>query len=181
MSVRLRIRHAVIVGISLVATLAACGGAASVAPTDATVPGPSTASVPSGSTLAGAPSSGPSGAACSILTMDAVSQATGFSVTQTNGTDAICYYQNADQSRYLIVTLFSSQADMVTVLQIEPGGEHVTGLGDDAFWVASAGILFVRKVDHGLELLDPDSSFGAGGAASRDALVTLARAALPNV
>ena len=70
---------------------------------------------------------------------------------------------------------------MATVLQIEPGSEHVTGLGDDAFWVASAGILFVRKGDHALEFLDPDSSFGAGGAASRDALVTLARSALASV
>jgi hypothetical protein len=96
-------------------------------------------------------------------------------------TPECCYYQNADQSRYLIVTLFSSQADMATIVQIEPGGEHVSGLGDDAFWVSSAGILFVRKGDHGLELLDPDSSFGAGGTASRDALVALARAALPNV
>ena len=181
MSTRLRIHQAAIVGISLVATLAACGGAASVAPTHATTAGPSTASGPTGNTPTGAPSSGASGGACSILTMDAVSQATGFSVTQTNGTGAICYYQNADQSQYLIVTLYSSQADMATVLQIEPGSEHVSGLGDDAFWVASAGILFVRKGDHGLELLDPDSSFGAGGAASRDALVTLARAALPSV
>jgi hypothetical protein len=171
-------------GLTLV--LGACGaaatsGAASGASTGAARPGSSTASVPSGSTPAGAPSSGPAGAACSILTMDTVSHATGFAVTQTNGTDAICYYQNADQSQYLIVTLFSSQADMATILQIEPSGEHVTGVGDDAFWVASAGILFVRKGDHGLELLDPDSSFGAGGAASRDALVALARAALPSV
>jgi hypothetical protein len=150
-------------GLTLV--LGACGGAASVAPTQATTAGPSTASGPTGITPTGAPSSGASGGACSIFTMDAVSQATGFSVTQTNGTDAICYYQSADQSQYLIVTLYSSQADMATVLQIEPGGEHVSGLGDDAFWVASAGILFVRKGDHALELLDPDSSFGAGGAA----------------
>jgi hypothetical protein len=47
--------------------------------------------------------------------------------------------------------------------------------------VASAGILYVRKGDHAIELLDPDASFGAGGAASRDALVALARAALPSV
>lgn len=181
MSTILRIRRAAIVGISLVATLAACGGAASGAPTHAATANPSTASGPTGTTSTGAPSSGASGAACSVLTMDAVSQATGFPVTQTNGTDAICYYQNADQSRYLIVTLFSSQADMATILQIEPGGEHVSGLGDDAFWVASAGILFVREGDRALELLDPDSSFGAGGAASRDALVTLARAALPSI
>lgn len=181
MSTRLRIHQAAIVAISMVATLAACGGAASVAPTQATTAGPSTTSGPTGITPTAAPSSGASDGACSILSMDAVSQATGFSVTQTNGTGAICYYQSADQSHYLIVTLFSSQADMATVLQIEPGSEHVSGLGDDAFWVASAGILFVRKGDRALELLDPDSSFGAGGAASRDALVTLARAALPSI
>ncbi len=181
MTTRLRIGQAAVVGVALVMTLAACGGASSATPSHAITSGPATASAPVASGTTEASSPGASGAACTILTMDAVSQATGFTVTQTNGTDAICYYQNADQSQYLIVTLFSSQADMATVLQIEPGSEHVSGLGDDAFWVASAGILFVRKGDHGLELLDPDSSFGAGGTASRDALVTLARAALPSV
>ena len=177
----LRIHQAAVVSISLAATLAACGGAASVAPSHATTPGPSTASGPTGNTPTGTPSSGASGGACTILDKAAVGQATGFAVTQTSGTDTICYYQNADQSRYLIVTLYSNQADMATVLQIEPGGEHIAGLGDDAFWVAAAGIVFVRKGDHAIELLDPDASFGAGGAASRDALVALARAALPSV
>jgi hypothetical protein len=59
--------------------------------------------------------------------------------------------------------------------------EHVSGLGDDAFWVAAAGILFVRKGDHAIELLEPAFSLGAGGSASRDAMVTLAHLALPKL
>ena len=176
---------------SLALLLGACGAAATPgtagtpsgasAATPNVQPTPSPALGPTGTTPTEVQSSGASGGACSIFTMDAVSKATGFTVTQTNGTDAICYYQSSDQSHYLNVLLYSSQADMATILQIEPGSEHVSGLGDDAFWIESAGILFVRKGDHGLELLDPDSSFAAGGAASRDALVTLARAALPSI
>ena len=162
----------------LVLVLSACGSAATPAP--ATLPTGASAATPKAQ-LTAAAASGASGGACTILDKAAVSQATGFAVSQTSGTDTICYYQNADQSQYLIVTLYGNQADMATVLQIEPSGEHIAGLGDDAFWIASGGILFVRKGDHAIELLDPDASFGAGGAASRDALVTLARAALPSV
>ena len=37
------------------------------------------------------------------------------------------------------------------------------------------------KGDHAIELLEPAFSFGAGGSASRDAMVTLARTALPKL
>jgi len=176
-----------IAGISLM--LVACSAGAPTTPgpggASAAPPRPvSTAAaavVPTSNAPAPAASSVASGGACTILDKAAVSHATGFTVTQTNGTDAICYYQSADQSQYLVVTLYGNQADMATIMEIEPGGDHVAGLGDDAFWVASGGILFVRKGDHAIELLDPDASAGTGGTKSRDALVALARDALPNV
>jgi hypothetical protein len=65
---------------------------------------------------------------------------------------------------------------------IEDGSEHIAGLGDDAFWAGAGGILFVRKGDHGVEFQDPDFVFTPDtNSAPRDALVTLARAALPNL
>ncbi len=70
---------------------------------------------------------------------------------------------------------------MATILQIEPGSEHIAGLGDDAFWVAQAGILFARKGDHGVEFADPDLATDPTNTATRDALVALARTALPNI
>ena len=89
--------------------------------------------------------------------------------------------QNADPSNYVVIQLYGSQADMAPMLQVEAGSEHIPGLGDDAFWAAVGGILFVRKGDHGMEILDPAFSFGAGGTAARDAMITLARTALASL
>jgi hypothetical protein len=68
------------------------------------------------------------------------------------------------------------------MLQIETGAEHIAGLGDDAFWVPVAGILFVRKGDHGIEISDSEGALTADIAAARQAaLVALARTALPKL
>jgi hypothetical protein len=162
--------------------LGACSTASAPAPSAAVTPGTAPASVPASTGPAGPPSSGgSSGAACTIVTADAVSQATGFPVKTESGTGAICFFQNADLSKYLTVQLYGSQAEMGTILQIESGSEHIAGLGDDAFWTPTAGILFVRKGDHGIEFLDPDLGASPTDTASRDALVTLARTALPKL
>jgi hypothetical protein len=71
---------------------------------------------------------------------------------------------------------------MALMLEAEPGGEHIAGLGDDAFWSPLGGLLFVRKGDHGMTFIDPD--LGASSltdTSGRDALVTLAQTALPNL
>lgn len=176
----LRRGGAACVGIALAALFAACSGSTLGTPSAAAQPPAASASTV-GSTDAPASSTGDTDASCTIVTSDAVAQAVGFAIATTSGAGGICYYQNADPSKYLMVQLFATQADMSLMLQIEPGNEHVAGLGDDAFWVAVGGILFVRKGDRGIEFLDPDSSFGAGGSASRDALVTLARTAVPKL
>ena len=186
LSLRPRVGSA-IAALSIAAILAGCSGSAA-----ATSPGASTRSAaPSigavgAATAPPAPSApseaagGPVGA-CTILTNDAVGKATGFTVAGTSGTDSICFYQSADKSKYLSVKLDRSQADMASMLQIEAGSDHVAGLGDDAFWTGT-GLLFARKGDHAIELLDPDmAGVGPAGDAFRDALVTLARSALPNV
>ena len=123
-----------------------------------------------------------SAAACRIVSPAAVGAATGFTVANASGTDTICIFQNADTSAYLSVSLFGNQAAMASMMQIEPGSAHIDGLGDDAFWVFSAGLLFVRQGDHGLEFLDPDlAASGPTDNVSRDALIVLARTALPNL
>jgi hypothetical protein len=140
------------------------GGAA--APTDAAAP------------LSG----GDTSAACSIVTSSAVSTATGFAVAKSSGAAGICTFQNADSSQYLTVQVYGSQADMAVMLEAEPGGEHVAGLGDDAFWSQLGGLLFVRKGDHAMAFLDPDlGSSSSTDTSGRDALVALARTALPNL
>jgi hypothetical protein len=136
-----------------------------------------------GATAAAAPvSGGDTSASCSIVTSSAVSTATGFAVAKSVVTPGQCIFQNADSSQYLTVLIYGSQADMAVMLEAEPGGEHIAGLGDDAFWAQLGGLLFVRKGDHGMAFMDPDlGASSASDTSGRDALVTLARTALPNL
>lgn len=196
MSTRPRKPIVAIAGIALATLLAACSGSASSAPSTTTttpstaIAAPSSANqvpaTPAGSapavvpTDAPAASGGDTDAACTIVSYEDVAKATGFSIATTSGAGSICYFQNADVSQFLVVQLFGSQADMALMTQIEPGSEHIDGLGDDAFWAAAGGILFVRKGDHGVEFIDTGFSF-AGGTAARDAMVTLARTAVPKL
>ena len=176
MVITLRPRSALLVaGITLV--LAACSGSSATAP--ATLVAPTGAVAAPSAPARSAP--GQAAGACSIVTNDAVGQAGGFPVAASSGTDSICVFQNADKSKSLTVKLDRSQAEMALMLQIEPASEHIANLGDDAFWTGT-GLLFVRKGDHALELLDADlAGVGPAAATFRDAMVALARTALPNV
>lgn len=170
----------------LTAGLALLLGACSASSAPAATQAPAGASTPAAATAAATqvnaapPTAGTaSGKACTIFTFDAVATAVGFAINATSGTDSICFYQNADVSKYLAVTLYDSQAGMAQMLQIETGSEHIAGLGDDAFWVSFAGILFVRVGDHGIELIDAEAVFDTSGSTSvRDALVTLVKSGL---
>ena len=150
--------HFALLGIALAALLAACSGGSATTPSPLASTGstPSQAapsSAPVASTAAGG--AGDAGDACKIVSADTVSQAFGFATTPV-GTPTICYFQNSDSSKYLVISLFANQADMGQMLQIEAGSTHVPSLGTDAFWAPSGGILFVRKGDKGFELFDPD-------------------------
>ena len=172
--------------VSLALVLGACGSGGTAAPASvAPIANPTADPTVAGATpitATTAPGAGSDAAgACSIVTSGAVSTASGFSVDAASGTDSICMFQNADKSKYLSLKWDRSQAEMSMMLQIEPGSDHIAGLGDDAFW-SPTGLLFVRKGDHALELLDPDmADIASGGTTFRDAMVALARAALPNV
>jgi hypothetical protein len=111
-----------------------------------------------------------------------VGTAGGFSVASYSGGGGTCIFQNSDRSKYLSVQLFTSRAAMATNLGLESSSEHIAGLGDDAFWTSGMGGLFVRKGDRGTEFTDPDFALSsATDTAPRDAMVTLARTALPNL
>lgn len=135
-----------------------------------------------GATDAAGAGTGSTDPSCALVTSDAVATAGGFTVAGHSGGGGTCIFQNSDRSKYLSVQLFKSQAEMATDLQLESSAEHVAGLGDDAFWSSGAGVLFVRKGDRGFALSDPDFALSADtDTAPRDALVTLARTALPNL
>jgi len=188
MITRLQGGRAAIVSLSMAALLGACsGGAAStpgaaastgstpsqVAPTSVAASTAPAASVATGGT-------GGAADACKIVSTDAVSAAVGFPATP-DGTTTICYFQNSDKSKYLVISLFGSEADMGQMLQIESGSKHIDGLGTDAFWAASGGIMFVRQGDKGFEFFDPDFIPATLDTPVPDALITLAKLVLPNL
>ncbi len=168
------------IGVAVV--LGACSGSSPAVPAGGASQQPAGASQGAAASSAPVAGSGGSDSCASVVTKDAVSQATGFPIATTSGAAGICYFQAADVSKYLIVWVFNSQEAMGPMLQIESGSEHIADLGDDAFWAGAAGILFVRKGDHGVEFQDPDFVFTPDtNTGPRDALVTLARTALPNL
>ena len=120
--------------------------------------------------------------ACALVTKDEVATAAGFSIATALGAGGTCIYQNTDPSKLMGVVLFTGQAGMGSMLQMEGSGAHIAGLGDDAFWIGAAGILFVRKADRGIEFYSPSYTFTADtDTGPRDLMVTLAKSALPNL
>lgn len=71
---------------------------------------------------------------------------------------------------------------MALPLALEGGGEHIDGLGDDAYWLPS-GTLFVRRGDRGFTLtgLGLDPADPSATAALKAALIGLSKIALVNL
>jgi hypothetical protein len=173
---------AVTIGAALL--LGACSGSSPAAPPVAGQQAPpATSQDPNAGAAAPTAAGAGDGDNCtSVVTKDAVGVAAGFPIATVAGAAGICYFQNTDPSKYMVVWVFANQDAMAAMLQIEAGSEHIDGLGDDAFWAGAGGILFVRKGDKGVEFQDPDFVFTADtNTAPRDAMVTLARTALPNL
>lgn len=192
MSINIAHGRAAILTISLTAVLVACSGSTAGAPSIAAPPasGSAAAAAPTSMSVAGATdaaapvSGGGASSACSIVTTAAVSTATGFArfVPNSLGAAGQCVFVDADTGQHLTVTVYGSQTDMAVMLEAEPRGEHIAGLGDDAFWSPLGQLLFVRKGDRGISFMDSDLGTGSlNDTARRDALVILARTALPNL
>ena len=183
MITRLRSGQAAIASIVLATLVGACSGgpASTQGAAASTGSAPSQAAASSAPTAStGAGGAGNSADACKIVSADVVGQAVDYPPTP-DGTTTICYFQNTDKSKYLVISLFASQADMGQMLQIEPGSTHVPNLGTDAFWAPSGGILFVRNGDKGFELFDPDFIPAALADPVPAKLTTLAQAVLANL
>jgi hypothetical protein len=185
MTTRLGFRNTLL---ALAATLffAACsGGAAPTAVSTPAAAAPATAAASGAApTQAAAAStadggSAPDEAACALVTKDEVATAAGFSIATVVGGGGTCFFQSAEPGQYFSVQLFTDQAGMATWLQLESSGLHVADLGDDAFWLGTTGMMFVRKGDRAFLLLDPAWTFTpATDTAHLDSMTVLARAAL---
>ena len=172
---------AAIIAVAVLGAGSGCGPLAGPAsPAAAPVPAVSGAPpTPGGSGATGSDQGSASGAldACAIVTADDVSTAVGAAVKQTSaGPAPFCAYANADVTVQLIVHTYQDQASLEqTVLPLEPQSEHVDGLGDDAFYNATLGMIFVRKGDRSITLATGPSAGDAG--TRRAAMVQLATTA----
>lgn len=107
----------------------------------------SPSAVPSDSTAATA-----SASACGLATASEVGVVTGQTMTKVSDAGAICAYSaTADPSNTVDVTFYPDLDSMALQKQLEPGSQHLPGLGDDAFWNV-AGNLFVQKGSRGFSI-----------------------------
>jgi hypothetical protein len=169
--------------IALAVSLSACGGSSTASPAaSGGAPPASKAAAPAASA---APSTGnagdASGAACALVTADEATTAVGKPMHLTGGTDTICTFgEVADPSLFIYVQIYADEASMATPKQLEgAGGEHIDGLGDDAFWQGTAGMIFVQKGSRAFSFTLPSlANLTSSPDAIKANMVTLATAAL---
>jgi hypothetical protein len=177
-------------------SLIACSGSGSASPvsTDAALPSAAEASqapspaVPSEAASAAgssAPASADTGSAsgCRLVTPADVSTAVGQPMTQVDaGTPTSCLYGSADQSEQVLISIFPDVATMTAAVDLNAPTEQIDGLGDQAFWSALSGTIFVRKGDRAFKINDPDLAIAhtADPNVPKTAMTQLATIALKN-
>jgi hypothetical protein len=124
----------------------------------------------------GTQTSAATAASCGLLTAGEVGAATGQAMGQGAGAGPICSYSAAaDPSMVVYIQLYTDAQSMGPAKAIEGGSQHLSGLGDDAFW-APGGIMFVQKGSRGFTISTP--SLALTSSSARDQILTLATAAL---
>lgn len=118
------------------------------------------------------PTLGVGGSACGLVTTDEVAAATGKPMGAGAGAGTICSYSaTGDPSTVVYIQLYTDKASMGAAKATEPGSEHLSGLGDDAFWTA-AGTISVQKGTRGITISTPSRALSSPTAPA--AIVTLA-------
>jgi len=172
---RSRLRGALVAAAAglLCLSLVACSGSGGTSPisTDATLPSavdaskaPSPGAASQATEASSAPSSDVAASAvagsssgCRLVTAADVSTAVGQPMTQVDpGTPTACLYGSADQSEQVLISIFPDVATMTAAVDLNAPTEQIDGLGDQAFWSALSGTIFVRKGDRAFKINDPD-------------------------
>jgi len=169
--------------IALALSVSACGGGSAASSAGAV--GAAPASKAAAPATSAAPSTGDaansSGAACALVTADEVTAAVGKPMKLTGGADTICTFgEVADPSVFMYVQIYADKAAMATPKQLESAaGEHIDGMGDDAFWQGTAGMIFVQKGSRAFSFTLPSlANLTSSPDAVKANMVTLATAAL---
>ncbi len=125
--------------------------------------------------------SGSDASACHLLSEPDVTAAMKRTMKVSGGAGtAICTYSASDDPSVLLaVQTFASRADMATYTQIEPSGEHIDAMGDDAFWNSTLDLVFVRRGDRAFVVTSPSlANLVSDPQASKAAMVGLAKIVL---
>ncbi len=165
----------------------ACGGPSFAAslprPPVAGAAGPTPAGPPVANAVA---TTTDSGSVCALVTVDEVSTAAGkpMKVLADGGPIGECLYSaTTDESYIMYVEIDRSQADIdARKQQLESSSEHIAGLGDDAFWNASIGEVFIQQGASALIVNLPSmSNLTHQPDANKDRMITLATAAFAHL
>jgi hypothetical protein len=147
----------------LCALLTACGGAG-------------TTSTSAQGDQPGSPATAASSSACGLVTVSEVTAATGKPMTAGHGAGDICTFSATDDPSLIVyLQVYGNAISTGVARKIESGGQHVSGLGDVAFW-SVAGTLFAQKGSKGLTITLPSLTLSSRTAPPK--IVTLAAAAL---
>jgi hypothetical protein len=158
----------------LCASLAACSSAP--AATSAHTAGPAGTSSESGAPAPDVSAAAVNGSACGLVTVGEVRMATGKHMTPGRGAGDICSFAAVgDPSLIVYIQVYRDAESLGVVKQEVSSGQHVSGLGDDAFWTV-AGNLFVQRGSTGFTITLPSLALSSRTAPPK--IVTLATAAL---
>jgi hypothetical protein len=158
----------------LCAGLTGCSGGPSATPArNAGAAGPSSGA---GAPAPDASAAAANGSACGLVTVAEVRTATGKHMTPGRGAGDICSFAAVgDPSLIVYIQVYRGAESLGVVRQEVSSGQHVSGLGDDAFWTV-AGNLFVQKGSTGFTITLPSLALSSRTAPPK--IVTLATAAL---
>jgi hypothetical protein len=166
----------------LVVALGACSGsAATPPPANPPAAAASAAIGTTGSVAApGSNAGGAAGSACGLVTVDEVVAAAGQPMAMSGDGGSICTFSAAaDPSFVMYVQVYNDKPSMGMMMQVEIGSDHLPGMGDDAFWNATLGTVFVERGSRGFSVALPSlANLSTTPAAEKANMVTLAQAAL---
>jgi len=150
------------------ASLTACAGSAGQ------TSAPAHSAQPAGTAQPPAPAARSS--ACGLVTVSEVTTATGKPMSAGQGAGDICSFSaTGDPSLVVYIQVYANAVTVGVAKKVESSGQHVSGLGDDAFWTV-AGNLFVQKGTRGFTITLPSLALSSRTAPPK--IVTLATAAL---
>ncbi len=183
-----RTLSAVAVAIALGLTISACGGSTAATASNAaasphsSLAGPvqSSSPAPAGSPATASPANA-GGSACDLVTADEVTKAIGKPTKLTGGAGNSCTFSEvADPTLSVDVKTYPDEASLAgPKILMSAGGEHLAGIGDNAFWVAVSGTILVQKGSRGFSFSIPSlAALTSNPDALKANMVALAQAAL---